>query len=226
MTKKMKLWHLKNFNFFDCLSDEELKYVADHTTDQKIEKEQYVFLPQNKSSIAYFLKEGKVQLGSFTKGERKIFKSVIQSGEVFGLLGLFLDETRDDFAQALTKDVTVCYMNMEDLQFLMRKNKDLKSKITEHIILRFGHIERRMESLVYKNSRARIIDFLKELAEQSEEMAGTEIYINNYLTHQEFANLTWTSRQTVTAVLNDLRNKNLIYFDRKRILIRDVDELK
>ncbi|MFO0506467.1 MAG: helix-turn-helix domain-containing protein, partial [Chryseotalea sp.] len=37
--------------------------------------------------------------------------------------------------------------------------------------------------------------------------------------------LTGTSRQTVTTVLNELKEKNLINFDRKKILIRDLEKL-
>jgi CRP/FNR family transcriptional regulator, cyclic AMP receptor protein len=46
------------------------------------------------------------------------------------------------------------------------------------------------------------------------------------MTHQEIANLTATSRQTVTTILNELRNHNILTFDRKRMLIRDMDRLK
>ena len=45
------------------------------------------------------------------------------------------------------------------------------------------------------------------------------------MTHQEIANLTATSRQTVTTVLNELRNKNILTFNRRRLLIRDMGEL-
>ena len=45
------------------------------------------------------------------------------------------------------------------------------------------------------------------------------------LTQQDIANLTGTSRQTVTSVLNDLKKSNLIYFNRNSILIRDLAKL-
>ncbi|HEY4653495.1 MAG TPA: helix-turn-helix domain-containing protein, partial [Cyclobacteriaceae bacterium] len=45
------------------------------------------------------------------------------------------------------------------------------------------------------------------------------------LTHKDIAALTGTSRQTVTTILNELKDRNLIYFDRRKILIRDLDRL-
>jgi CRP-like cAMP-binding protein len=46
------------------------------------------------------------------------------------------------------------------------------------------------------------------------------------LTHKDIAALTGTSRQTVTTILNELKEKNLINFDRKKILVRDLANLK
>ena len=55
---------------------------------------------------------------------------------------------------------------------------------------------------------------------------GYEYVVRKFITHQEIANLTATSRQTVTTVLNDLRNRNLLTFNRRRLLVRDLDALK
>jgi len=86
-------------------------------------------------------------------------------------------------------------------------------------------METRLENLVFKDSRSRIIDFLLELSDKRGERVGYETVVRKFLTHQEIANLTATSRQTVTTVLNDLRSKGLIKFDRRRLLIRDKDKL-
>ncbi len=45
------------------------------------------------------------------------------------------------------------------------------------------------------------------------------------LTHKEVADLTATSRQTVNAVMNDLRARNIITFNRQRMLVRDMELL-
>lgn len=55
---------------------------------------------------------------------------------------------------------------------------------------------------------------------------GQETMIPTTLTHKDIASLTGTSRQTVTTILNELKEKNLINFDRKKILIRDLDKLQ
>jgi CRP-like cAMP-binding protein len=86
--------------------------------------------------------------------------------------------------------------------------------------------EKRLESLVFKDSRTRIVEYLLELVNTKGQRVGYELLVRKFNTHQEIANLTATSRQTVTTLLNDLRNKNILTFDRKRLLIRDIDMLK
>jgi len=98
-------------------------------------------------------------------------------------------------------------------------------KYIELISDRLARAEKRLQSMVFQNARGRIVDFIKDLAETTGKQIGYETLVHNYLTHMEIANLTATSRQTVTTVLNDLRAKNQIYFDRRRILIRDLATL-
>ena len=40
---------------------------------------------------------------------------------------------------------------------------------------------------------------------------GTETLVNHFFAHKDIASLTATSRQTVTSILNELREQNLIY---------------
>jgi CRP-like cAMP-binding protein len=54
---------------------------------------------------------------------------------------------------------------------------------------------------------------------------GDETLVNHGFTHQDMANITGTSRQLVTIVLNELKKKKLINFDRTSILIRNMNGL-
>ena len=49
-------------------------------------------------------------------------------------------------------------------------------------------------------------------------------FVCNWCTYAG-ADLTGTSRQMVTAVLNQLKRSNVLYFNRKKILFRDLQSL-
>ena len=64
------------------------------------------------------------------------------------------------------------------------------------------------------------------IAEEKGKKIGYEILVQDFHSHKIIANLTATSRQTVTTILNELRTNNLITFNRQRLLIRDLDKLR
>jgi CRP-like cAMP-binding protein len=82
-----------------------------------------------------------------------------------------------------------------------------------------------MESLIFKDARTRIVDFIKDSVSDRGQRVGYEMLLRHSLTHQDIANITCTSRQTVTLVLNELRKLDLIYFNRGKILVRDLARL-
>ena len=108
---------------------------------------------------------------------------------------------------------------------LMDTNHQLCFNVINLVGEKLRKAESRIESLIFKDARARIIDFLKDSVEKRGRRVGFEMLVKNTLTQQDIANITGTSRQTVTSVLNNLRKSDLIYFNRKSILIRDMQKL-
>ena len=131
------------------------------------------------------------------------------------------EDKRRDFAQAMEKTV-VCIVPVDIMKSMMRNHSPLNLFIMKMMGSRMLEMEQRLESLVFKDSRSRIIEFILQLVEKRGQRVGYEMLVRKFLTHQEIANLTATSRQTVTTVLNELRNKNILTFNRKRLLVRDM----
>jgi CRP-like cAMP-binding protein len=107
----------------------------------------------------------------------------------------------------------------------MREHNVLELFLMKIMGSRILEMEQRLESLVFKDSRSRGIEFLHDLGKKKGKPVGFEVEVRKFMTHQEIANLTATSRQTVTTILNELRNKNILTFNRRRLLIRDMDAL-
>ncbi len=226
MATETKLWHLENFNLFKTLSALEKITMSTKVKHDHLKKNEYIYFPDDPSSAIFFLKGGRVKIGSYSDNGKEIIKAILNPGEVFGELSLAGEEKRNDFAIALDNKITVCSLSMEDMEAMIEKNPMIGLKITKLIGFRLQKIERRLESLVFKDARSRIVDFIVDLGNEKGKAIGKEILVKHNLTHLDIANLTATSRQTVTTVLNDLKDKDLIYLERNQFLIREINQLK
>jgi CRP-like cAMP-binding protein len=226
MATETKLWHLENFNLFKTLNAFEKVKMSTKVKHNKMKKNEYIYFPEDPSSSIFFLKKGRVKIGTYSDNGKEIIKAILNPGEVFGELSLVGEEKRNDFAIALDKDLVVCSLGMKDMEEMIEKNPLIGLKITKLIVFRLQKIERRLESLIFKDARTRIIDFIIELGREKGKDIGQEVLVKHNLTHLDMANLTATSRQTVTTILNELKEKNLIHLERNKFLIRDIDNLK
>ena len=208
MSSESNLWYFEDADLFEVLCPKKTPYLEDRHKPGIYKKDQMIYFQDQSSENIYMVSNGRVKIGTYAPDGKEIVKAILTRGEVFGELALAGENKRQDFAQSMDNDTHVCVMKIDDLKDLMKENK------------------RKIESLVFKDARTRIVDFLKETAMEKGQKVGFETMIKNHLTHKDIASLTGTSRQTVTTVLNELREKNLINFDRRRILIRDLDQLK
>lgn len=184
----------------------------------------YLFLPEERADLVYFIQEGSIKLGTYGTGGKEITKAIYHTGEIVGAMALLGEEKHHNFACAMER-VKVRVMKVSDLQQKIRQHHSLHLEVMRVVGQRLLATEHRLESMVFKNSRGRIIEYLHQLGQEQGQRVGYEILVRKFLTHQEIANLTATSRQTVTTILNELRNDNIITFNRKRLLIRDMELL-
>lgn len=221
-----KLWYLENFNLFNELPMVELKKIEKMTSMRTIKKGEFIYFPDMPSTSVFFLKKGRVKILGYADDGKEIIKKILWPGDIFGELGLIDEEKRSDFSQAMDDDVLICAMDKTDMMKMMGTNDKLNIKVMKLIGLRLRKMERRVMSLIGKSARTRLIEFICEMAEERGKKVGDEVLVKHRLTHQDIANLNAISRQKTTSILNDLRDENLINFDRKSILVRDLTKLK
>lgn len=220
------LWHLENIDVTHLLcptklGNEELMAQHKHC---RFKKGEAVYVPQDLSDRIFFITEGRVKISVMNEEGKEITKAILGRGEVFGELAVLGETQRHDFATAL-EDMDTCVVTIEELRGLMRDRSELNLFFMRMFGGRQLEMERRLESLVFRDSRSRIVEFLVNLARSKGQRVGFEWVVRKPVTHQEIANLTATSRQTVTTTLNDLRYKKLLTFNRSRLLIRDLEKL-
>lgn len=224
--QESKLWHLERINLLKNLSEEEMRELDRKTTVRLADKNQFIFFPDEPSKVVFFLKKGRVKIGTYSEEGKEIIKALLYPGEVFGEMGVLGEERRKDFAMAMDEETRMCTISVEEFKQILSNNPSLSLEMGRSIGEKMRKVERRLESLIFKDARQRIVQFMKEMAKEYGQEIGEEVLVKHNLTHQDIANLTATSRQTVTTVLNELKEEDQIYMERKRFLIRDLKNLK
>jgi len=223
---KQSLWYLENIDMKEMMCPHKIVGgQMDSFNHKTFKKSEYIYMPDEHADKVYFISEGRIKVGTYSDTGKEITKSILTLGEVFGELSLIGETKRKDFAVAM-EETSVCIMSVNEMKSMMRDHSTLSLFMMNIMGSRVLEMEQRLESLVFKDSRTRIVEFLESLAKKKGQRVGYEMLVRKFLTHQEIANLTATSRQTVTTVLNELRTKNILTFNRQRLLIRDMELLR
>jgi CRP/FNR family cyclic AMP-dependent transcriptional regulator len=225
MENPAALWYFESVNLYNILCPHKVKAMAGKHEFLTIRKSEFIYIPDDAATHIYMIVKGRVRIGHYLDNGDEVVSAMLTTGEIFGELALAGESRRRDFAQTVEETV-ICPLTVEELNQLMYENRELSFKILKLVGLRLMKLERKLELLVFKDARTRVIEFLKDASAWKGKKVGFETMIQTNLTHKDIASLTGTSRQTVTTILNDLKNQNLINFDRKRILIRDLASLK
>jgi CRP/FNR family transcriptional regulator len=193
------------------------------------------FKKANKGDIIYFsssdvpriflLKKGNIKIVSIDEEGNETIKEILQKGDLFGELSLEKDTDVNEYAKALTDEVSICSFLLSDFEDLLVRNPTLALSYTKFVGLKMKRFKNNYSNLVSKDAKTRLISFLKDWAEREGIQDGNKYTIANYLTQTDIAQIICTSRQTATLLLNELEEKNIIYYSRKEIIIEDSTKL-
>ena len=216
---------IEHFKVFDALNSEELIFLFQKLKLVTLSKYDFLYYQGHEAKSIFILYDGSVKVGRMAGDGREAIKEVLHTYNILGSTVLHGESVRQDFVQALNRDAYFLELSLEDLKYFMRVNHNFSLNIIRFLSKKLAKLENRMATLMIHDARGRIIDFIKSSAVEQGRRVGEETLIRHSLTQQEIANITGTSRQTVTHVLNDLKKSNLIYFNRKSILVRDLAKL-
>lgn len=215
------LWFFDDVNLFSLLCPHKFKeYRSCHTFD-KYGKNDYVYFEADAANKVFLIEAGKVKIGYYNEDGTEVIHAILRKGELFGEKAILGEEKRNEFAQSIDSKTSICPISVEAMLDLMRDHKTFSLRIYKFLGLRFKKLERRLQLLLFKDAKTRLLEFLDELCEDYGhdcEKTGDSVIEHPY-TQKDIASLIGTSRPTLNTILNELKEENLISFNRKEIRI-------
>ena len=224
MAEKTKLWYLQNFNLFKEVEDLTLIEMAVHSHMSHTRKKEVIYFPEEPSNTIYLLKSGKIKISRISPDGQTITLALLGPGEIFGESAILGQPVRQNIAEVV-EDALICAIDKSSFQELLEKSNVLSRRIQTHIGKRVQEVESKIEDLVFKDARERVVTFLKQYITRFGKQLVDLWEVRPFLTHQEIAELTATSRQTVNTILNELKSAGKIDFTRQYLRVQNLQEL-
>ena len=225
MYEELKYWYLRDHKLFWTLSMSQIKQLCIIVGFKKAKKGDVIYFSSSDVPRIFLLKKGNIKIVSIDEEGNETIKEILKKGDLFGELSLEQDSEVNEYAKALTDEVSICSFLLSDFEDLLVRNRSLALSYTKFVGLKMKRFKNNYSNLVTKDAKTRLVTFLKDWAEKEGKQEGNKVVIENYLTQNDIAQIICTSRQTATLLLNELEEKNLIYYNRKEIIIDDISKL-
>mgnify|MGYP000209293906 CR=1 FL=1 len=215
------LWFFEDVNLFTILCPHQYKKYEEEHDFCSYKKNDFVYFEEDDADKIYLINSGKVKIGYITAEGEEIITSILSKGEIFGEKAILGETNRNEFAQSITSGTSICTIDTDTMIDLLRENKDFSLKVYKFIGYRFKKLERRIQLLLFKDTKTRLKEFIKELAEEFgyENRVTKDTIIRHPYTQKELAALIGTSRPTLNVLLNELQTDGFLQFTRKEITL-------
>ena len=215
------IWFFDDVNLFTILCPHRFKEYKDSHEFNFYKKNDYIYFEEDNADKVYLINYGKVKIGYITEDGEEVIMAILSKGEIFGEKAILGEEKRNEFAQAIDKETSICPISTTEMIELLRENKEFSLKIYKFIGFRFKKLERRLQLLLFKDTKTRLKEFIKELCDDFgyKNIVTGDMIIRQPYTQKEMATLIGTSRPTLNILLNELKEENYLDFDRKEIVL-------
>ena len=221
-----EIWYFEEVDLYEILCP--YKY-NDHLKSHPLScynKQDFLFMEGDLVRDLYLVAEGRVKVGYYDNEGNEQVLAFLGRGEILGEKAIFGDNRHREFAQAVVDRTLICKLHVDKARELVRDYVPFSLTITKRFGERMQRLERRLQILLFKDARQRLVEFLKDLCRDigTPYRTGTRIMLE--ITQSDIAALIGSSRKTVSLLFTDLEEAGLVkFYGRKEIYVPNVEAL-
>lgn len=210
---------LKSLPVFQGMSEQALQELQRNCIVREFNAGEMIYFRGGEESKTYLIVSGEVKLYRSADG-RKIVIQVLKSGDFFGDLsftGAAHSLPADNFAQA-DQITAACIISAEDLNSLLKKYPEFAMVLLVTLRNRLHQAESKIKDMALVRVETRLLNELIRHAYNHGRILDGFLEIEEKLTHQQLADMTGVSRETVTKSLNELIQSGMIEYGEGRLI--------
>ncbi len=210
------------FSEFDDADFRELERLAQLNT---VARGGFIYTAGDPSEHIYLLRSGRIKVSKSTPEGKEWILNLIEAGEIFGETSLAGEESRQNAAEAL-EDAVYCSVRREQFLALVGRKPSLALRLLRLVGERRRQMETRVEWVLFAGVHRRLVELLIDLGRRYGVPAPEGLALRVQLSQKEIAHLIGSTRETTSSTLNHLRKEGLIFIQRRRLIIRSMDNLE
>ena len=213
---------LKRVSLFEGLNDEELSTLSQVALPRLFSKDRVVIMAEDEGDTLFVISTGQVKVSIVSEDGREVILSMLGKGNFFGEMSLLDGHPRS--ANVTTMQETKLLMvRRADFLRLIQNKPQIAVKLLAVLASRLRKTDRKIKGLALSDVTGRITQTLLQLAEEQGSTTPEGVLIHNRPTHQDLANMSGTTRETVSRVLKRLESQGYIVHKGKDLLIVGAD---
>lgn len=222
---------LKGVELFSELNEEQLAMLANLVVVQDYNRDETVVLEGDDSMQAlYLIASGSVQVYMTGVDGRETILSFLERGDFFGEMSLIDGEPRSASVRTVT-DAQMMIIHRESFLQLIRQTPEIAMALLSEMSKRLRKANKQIGSLSTMSVSGRVAGTLLNLMEERGVRIHTDngkmvVVIHNRPTQQQLADMSGTTRETVSRICSMLVKANAIAMTGKDIVIFDENVLQ
>jgi len=200
------------------LSLEDFESAGVRVAERRFGAKDIIYAPSDPDGQLYFLLEGTVRLYKIYGEYKEATVALLTNGDVFGELSLEETPCQDTFAEAVA-DARVAVVRKSALNEVIKRQPEFVLKLFCSFSERLRQSEETIEGLVEREVSTRLATLLSHLSERFGEPYGSGMVLKVQLTHQDLANMIFSTREAVSKVMSEFKRGGLIEVRNRRISI-------
>jgi CRP/FNR family transcriptional regulator, cyclic AMP receptor protein len=220
-----KYWFLRNHKLFEQLNTTELDDLCIISNMKNAEKNEIIFFSETEVKKIFIIKVGTVKICREDSSGKEIITEMLTEGDLFGHINSSVG-VRQEYAKVLSDQVKLCFFEVPNFMKVLQNNSNLSIKFTDALNEKLIAFQQKYEDLIFKDVDTRVLDFFKRYAKHHGKTKGDSVEMDMLLTHQDIADYTASSRQSVTTIINRLVEKGkIVYEGRRKVIIPNIHNL-
>jgi CRP/FNR family transcriptional regulator len=179
-----------------------------------------LFTEDETANGVYMLCKGRIKLSAYSGSGKALILRIVEPGELLGLSAI-IGNLRYEATAEVLENCQVNFIPKKDLIRFLHENSEAGFKALEQLSRNYHAAYTQVCSLGLSNS---VGDKLAKLFLGWSESAGTTpgpVHLKVPFSHEEMAEMIGTSRETVTRLLKDFRQRELISLKGSDLYIND-----